>query len=136
MMSTQLTGKLSNSSRLFFYTPMDSIRNSSQQTRADVYPGYRAFPTNTTEFDSLTYNGGGFVDAAPFFVKPSAQPLYTFEVFLIGNWNPPRTIGAKAFFGNGRTNMVYFSVDLYGYNGNPQALRQLFNRVMNNEFNW
>ncbi len=136
MMSTQLTGRLSNSSRLFFYTPMDSIRNSTQQTSADVYPGFRAFPSNTAEFDTLLYNAGGFVDAAPFFVKPSAQAIYRAELDVFGNWNPPRTIGAKAFFGNGQTNMVFFSVDLYGYNGNPQALRQLFNRVMNNEFNW
>lgn len=136
LMSTQLTGKLSNSSRLFFYTPMDSIRNSTQQTSADIYPGYKAWPVNPSEFDTLLYDGGGFVDAAPFFVKPSAQAIYRAEIDVFGNWNPPRTIGAKAFFGNGRTNMVFFSVDLYAYNGNPQALRQLFNRVMNDEFNW
>ncbi len=115
---------------------MDSLALKTQQQRLDIYPGYLAYPL-LSGYDTLEHNSVfGLSDVAPFYTKPLAQPFYSAEYFKIGNWNPPTTVAARAFSGNGRTNLIFFSVDLYTYNGRPQALANLFDRIMNDEFNW
>ena len=62
--------------------------------------------------------------------------MFGSEVVRVNNWSGPETIAGRSIFNNGKTNQVFFSVELHRLNGNPDALKKLFDIVLNKEFNW
>lgn len=135
MISASLPHNLDPNSRLYLFTPMDSIRAFVAGQQARLFSGYRAFPSKLG-YDTLTVNVPNITAAAPYFLKPSADTLYTAQLLASGGWTGPSVIGGALKNPQGRLKLVFFSLELHKFNGNPQALRATFQRIWQQEFNW
>jgi hypothetical protein len=135
MISASLPHNLDPNSRLYLFTPMDSIRTFVAGQQARLFSGYRAFPAKVG-FDTLTVSVPNITAAAPFYLKPSADTLYTAQLLASGGWVGPSIIGAALKNPQGRLKFVFFSLELHKFNSNPQALRSTFQRIWQQEFNW
>lgn len=97
-----------------------------------VNPAARA-----TGFPALTSNFA-FASIDPFNITPDGDSLYSAPNIFYTPANPSASqiIAARKKNAQGKTNLVYFSVELHKLNGNNQNLQQLFTHILNNEFNW
>jgi hypothetical protein len=71
----------------------------------------------------------------PFYPTSDATVLYTGDLDKRGGWTGPENLGAKRGIG-GNTSQVFISVYLYDFAHEGTKLRQLFDHVLNIEFNW
>ena len=90
-----------------------------------------------------TLKVSNFSDAVdPFFIKQSALPLYSGQIRKTNGVIATRVLAGKSTNFNNKTNMIFFSTDLFKLagdgNNNAQAdeLKLLFQQVFNVEFNW
>lgn len=134
LISTSFPNSFDNTSVIQEFSPMDSLSTSSGSCR---------LPTDSLvmpmgafgNYDTLEV--GVFIGrATPFYVKSTAEPMFTGQVFTGGGWVGPTTVAARNLNGSGKTNMVFVSIELQQLNGRPQALENFFNQVFLNEFNW
>ncbi len=90
-----------------------------------------------TGFPALTSNFA-FASIDPFNITPDGDSLYSAPNIFYTPANPSgsQIIAARKKNSQGKTNLVYFSVELHKLNGNNQNLQQLFTHILNNEFNW
>lgn len=71
----------------------------------------------------------------PFLPSIDGEPIYTAQLSTFGAWKGPNIVGAIRKQ-NGKTNQVFFSVELYRFDKDPVALNAIFDKVLNSEFNW
>lgn len=126
---------VSGASAVFGFSPMDSISTSEGQARIPSDSVIQPTAAFAVDFPPLICSN--FISGAdPFYAKDPANDIYTAPLKTSGNWQGPATICGRTVFTNGRTNQVFFSVELHKLNGDPQALEQLFERVLRHEFDW
>ncbi len=71
----------------------------------------------------------------PFVPSIDGEAIYTAQISTFGAWEGPNVVGAvrrKA----GKINQVFFSVEVYRFDKDPQKIDALFDKVLNKEFNW
>ena len=73
--------------------------------------------------------------ADPFLPSIDGEVLYTAQISTFGAWEGPNIVGAIRRQ-NGNINQVFFSVELYRFDKDPVALDNLFDKVLNDAFNW
>jgi hypothetical protein len=135
LISTSFPNTFDNMSVIQEFTPMDSLSTSSGSVRIPTDSLIVPLPAFASTYDSL--EASVFVGrATPIYVKSTAEPMFTAQLFVNGGWVGPSTVGARTLNGNGNTNMVFISVELQQMYGRPQALQNFFNQVLLNEFNW
>lgn len=121
-------------SLIFDFSPADSLSTSEDDARlareAPVFgKGIWA--------DLDTLRTTGFVTGVdPFYPKDTSNVLAEATITPTGNWVGPSNVAARSTFTNGRTNQVFFSIEMHRLNGDPDAVIQWFDRVFNQEFNW
>jgi hypothetical protein len=96
-------------------------------------------PLGNLQGNTDTLEASRFITGVdPFYAKNGANDLYTGQMILSnGNpWPGPQTVCSRSVFANGRTNQVFFSVELHKLNGRPVALQNVFDWVLNQEFDW
>lgn len=71
----------------------------------------------------------------PFVPSIDGEPIYTAQISTFGAWEGPNVVGAIRKQ-NGKTNQVFFSVELYRFDKDPTAINKIFDKVLNSEFNW
>lgn len=71
-----------------------------------------------------------------YYPKNEGDILYKTTTNNIDDWSGPNNIAGKTRFTNGRTNQVFFTVELNRLDGNPGAVEELFDIIMNEEFDW
>lgn len=123
-------------SPLFGLSPMDSLSSSSVQARIAADSMAVAAPSFASDFPNLTC--GNFISGAdPFYAKDPVNILYTGQITSSsGTWTGPTTLAARALFTNGKTNQVFFSVELHKLSQDKVALNAFFDQVLNREFDW
>lgn len=122
----------SPTSALFETLPMESISQSSS--------GYAILNP-----DSLILPSGGAYDTLqpsriitgldPFYLTADAEAFYRGQLEIRAPWTGPDVIAARRLR-NGNVAQVFFSVELHKLNGRPQAMENLFDQVLNTDFNW
>ena len=127
-----VTGSISP---IFGFSPIDSLSSSTGQARiakdGKVFP----LPDFAGEIDTLI--ASEFITSAdPFYPKNQLNVIMKAEIVRVGNWSGPETVCGKSIYNNGKTNQVFFSIELNRLNGNPAALEKFFDFVLNKEFNW
>lgn len=132
LISTRFPTNFPEGSPVFGFSPIDSLSTSTGQARIAVDSLAKPLEAGYPVLACSQFVTG--VD--PFYLKPTAIPLYKAGLTATGGWRGPATVCAKTNFANGRTNMVFWSVELHKLNKNPQALREFFDQVLNREFNW
>jgi hypothetical protein len=123
-------GYLSSSS-VFQTMPMDSLSSSPGQaymtTDSLIVAQITPYPNlKPSEF---------ILSLDPFYPTADAEVIYKAQLSRNGGWQGPKNIAARRKF-NGKTNLVFFSVELHKLNGIPSAAQSLFDHIINNEFNW
>ena len=122
-------------SLIFGFSPIDSLSSAPGQARLPkdslLYP-IGAFASRYNSLVSSAFIAG--VD--PFYPKDPANDMFLGQVIPVGGWTGPNTLGGRTLFSNGRTNQVFFSVELHRLNTDAAALRELFNQVLTVEFDW
>jgi len=71
----------------------------------------------------------------PFLPSIDGEAIYTAQISTFGAWEGPNIVGAIRKQ-NGKTNQVFFSVELYRFDKDPVAVNKIFDKVLNSEFNW
>ncbi len=124
-----------NASVLQEYTPLDSVSTSVGSARLPT--GNLVEPVGATAGNYDTLKASVFLGrATPMYVKATAETMYDGNFTTVGGWVGPRAVCARARNGGGNTNVVLFTVELHQLNGDPNSLKNFFNQVLLNEFNW
>lgn len=133
LFSAKFPNTLTYESPITGFSPMDSLSSSSGQARITTdslvvaQPGFAAYPDLTPS---------GFITGAdPFYTTDTTNVIYKAQVSAVSGWTGPRNVCARTATANG-TNQIFFSVELHKLNGNPQALEDFFDLVLNTEFAW
>ncbi len=127
--------EVSAASPLFGLSPMDSLSSASGQARIAV--DSLARPTAAFANDFPTLVCANFISGAdPFYAKDPVNDLYKAQLTKVGSWKGPSTIAARALFTNGKTNQVFFSVELHKLSQDKNAMEAIFDQVINREFDW
>jgi hypothetical protein len=126
-----------NTSAVFSFSPMDSLPVAFGQARIPI--GNLVVPMGDLTGNSDTLEASRFITGAdPFYPKNAVNSLYTAQLILANGspWPGPPTVCSRSVFANGRTNQVFFSIELHKLNGRPDALQNFFDWVLNEEFAW
>jgi hypothetical protein len=111
--------------------PVDSLSTTSGQAvisnDSSIYTGNSSFPQLKPSNLMLGVD--------PFVPTVDATAFYQAELTKYGAWAGPDIVGAIRK-SDGKTKQVFFSVELYLFNSNPILLQDLFDQVLQKEFNW
>lgn len=122
----------SPTSALFETLPMESISQSSSGY-AILNPDSLILPQNIA-YDTLRPTRI-ITGLDPFNLTADAEALYRGQLEIRAPWVGPDVIAARRLR-EGKVVQVFFSVELSKLNGNPAAMSNLFDQVLNTDFNW
>lgn len=119
-------------SPVFTLLPIDTLSTSNGQARLQT--------------DSLVVpaSGSGYpvlrpsqfmTGLSPFAPKPSAEVIYSAQITPSLGWVGPSVCAARSRGNNGKTQLVYFSLEMHLLNANG-TVPDFFQQVLNTEFNW
>ncbi len=122
----------SEESSLFQTLPMDGLSKASGGTAilgfdSLVNPQFGTYDTlQPSEF---------LTGLDPFFPTADAEPMYKADLEIVAPWTGPDVIAARRR-PDGKVKQVFFSVEMHKLNGRPTAMRNLFDDIINTDFNW
>jgi len=116
---------------LFGILPIDSLSTSVGQARLPIDSLAEATENGYPDLLCNTFISG----LDPIYPSSDATVIYTAQITKNNDWEGPNNIGVRRQL-NGNTNFVFFSVELHKINGDPTAIEALFQKVMNDEFDW
>ncbi|MEM6342722.1 MAG: hypothetical protein AAF927_02540 [Bacteroidota bacterium] len=123
-----------NQSTIFGFSPMDSLSTSSGQARLpkdSLAVPQGDFANRFPVLESSTFITG----ADPFYSKDPINDIYVGQIAKVNNWVGPSTIAARTVFSNGKTNQVFFSIELHKLNQNGRVT-DCIDVILNQEFDW
>ncbi|GAB4421461.1 MAG: hypothetical protein OHK0039_36260 [Bacteroidia bacterium] len=124
-----------NRSSIFDFSPMDSLSTSGGQARMRVDSLARPLAAYAATYPPLVC-ATNILGADPFYPKDPNNAIYEAALLPVSGWSGPRTVCARAAFTNGKTNQVFFALELDRLAGDPAALQALFEQVLLTEFDW
>jgi hypothetical protein len=124
-----------NQSSVFGFSPMDSLSTSSGQARTRKDSLARPLPAYAGSYPTLVFSEN-LTSMDPFYAKDPSQSLYNYVPIASGGWVGPGTLCGRTLYTNGRTNQVFWSVELHKLGGDPDALEAFFQQVLQVEFDW
>lgn len=117
------------------FSPIDSIWTRGGLARlsdtSTVYPS-PDFAGNYSNLESSSFQG----NTTPFYVKSTADSMYSAVVIPSGGYAGPSIVCARSQNNASNTNIVFMSLELHKLNGIPGSIESFLNQVINNEFNW
>jgi hypothetical protein len=111
--------------------PVDSLSQTSGQAVMDVDSMAVSLET---EYPNLQPNFL-ILGLDPFKPTVDAQPLYVAQYSTFGAWKGPNILGAYRTT-DGKRNQFFFSTELHLLNKDPSKLVDLFDQILNTDFNW
>jgi len=111
----------------------DFAEPNSGGNNANIGPDSLVFSTDATYPD---LNSVGLIFSIdPVIPTADAEAFYFANFDGYTNWTG-NAIGVRRKNADENVNQILFTMELYNLNGNPQNLETLFDRVLNDEFNW
>lgn len=111
--------------------PIDSFSSATGQAfltpDSTIVPELTGYPELTPQ--SIIFG------LDPFYLSIDADPFYTANYTANGGWTGPREVAAFRKR-NDNINQIFFSVGLHQFNTDPNALNDLFDKILNDDFNW
>lgn len=130
-LNSSFPNAFATTSSLFGILPIDSLSTSAGQARLPIDSlsvGQQGYPNLTCS---------AFISGLdPFYPSTDATVIYTSQLTKNNGWEGPKITGAKRKNASGKTNFVFMSVELHKLNKDDNAVQQLFNKIINEEFNW
>ncbi|MFT4754460.1 MAG: hypothetical protein ACI9GM_000764 [Salibacteraceae bacterium] len=113
--------------------PIDSLSSANGQAR--LYPDSAIVSMQGVNYPDLSPS---FIISglSPFYISIGAEESYAAEIFKQGGWEGPATVGARRKNGNNNYYQYFFSVQLYKLDQSTTDLQNLFDQILNNDFNW
>jgi hypothetical protein len=71
----------------------------------------------------------------PFYPTADAEAIYRADLEIVAPWTGPDIIAARRK-PDGKVKQIFFSVEMHKLNGRQNAMRDLFDQIMNTDFNW
>lgn len=141
LISAPLPQALHSTSDLPQLLPLDSIPSVSAYGTPRVSAGALATPDSINAIGYPTLKAlANLQQASPFYPQQTAYVMYNGQFNKGGRpvipWQGPIVVCAKTVNQGGNTNLIYFSIELHTYDGDNNALQQLFSQIMKNDFNW
>ncbi|MDP4933271.1 MAG: hypothetical protein NWR30_01040, partial [Salibacteraceae bacterium] len=130
-LNSSFPNAFSTGSALFGILPVDSLSTAQGQARLPI--------------DSLSLGEQGYPDLTcsafisgldPFYPSIDATVIYTSQLTKNNGWEGPKITGVKRKNESGNTNFVFMSVELHKLGKDDAAMQSLFDKVLNEEFNW
>ncbi|KAB1062834.1 hypothetical protein [Salibacter halophilus] len=100
---------------------------------ADLYPDSTVY-SNDSNYPNLK-SGSVVFSMDPVVPTADAEPFYFANFNNYQNWSD-NVIGIKRTGANNNVNQILFAVELYTLSGNQQNLENLFDTILNDEFDW
>lgn len=122
---------LTNTSSVFQTMPMDSLSSSTGQATLSIDTTVVAQEPEYGDLRTSEFVLG----LDPFYPTADAEVIFTASLTANGGWTGPTNVGARRKL-NTNINLVFFSVELHKLNNDPLALTNLFDQILNNDFNW
>lgn len=72
----------------------------------------------------------------PFYPSFNTEKWYTAQLLPSQGWSGPRTVAVSKKNAKQQTNLIFFSVELHGFDKDPSKLSQTFSYIFNENFNW
>ncbi|HAS36679.1 MAG TPA: hypothetical protein DCS15_09340 [Flavobacteriales bacterium] len=122
----------SSESSLFQTLPMDRLTEAAGGTAilgfdSLVNPQFSAYDTlQPSEF---------LTGLDPFYPTADAEAIYRADLEIVAPWTGPDIIAARRK-PDGKVKQIFFSVEMHKLNGRQNAMRDLFDQIMNTDFNW
>lgn len=130
------SARLSRDSQLLSILAVDSLTWQSSNLRLLGNRTVTSLKTGFPNLRTLSSSAGGTITGLDVFYT-KADSLYECPVSpAAGTWTGANNVSLTKTYSNGRTNLVFFSVELHLLNGDATALNTTFNKVLNDEFNW
>jgi len=129
--SAKFQPTLSKTSSVFQTLPMDSLSSSASQP----YMTTDSLAVPTTSDYPVLKPSQFILGIDPFYPTADAEVIYKAQLTAAASWYGPKNIGAIRKY-QGKTNVVFFSLELNKLNGQPAEMQTLFDKILNNEFNW
>lgn len=126
---------LSGASPIYGFSPADSVSSSSGQARLLRDSLVESFERFEMDFPTLL-PPEPIAGVDPFYSKNPVHDIYFAHLTAVQNWRGSTTVCGRTIFNNGKTNQVFFSLELHRLNGDPAALEAFFDQVLNKEFDW
>lgn len=122
-------------SPIFGFSPIDSFSTSVGQAR--IATDSSVYAVNSFSATLPILKPSAFISGVdPFYAKDPNQVMYAAQLQLTGGWVGTNNIAGRSVFSNNKTNQVFFILELNKLNGNPTALQTMFDKILNEEFNW
>jgi hypothetical protein len=135
LISVILPFDLDTASALYSYSPVQSISKSTGQAR--FYQDSLAVHDATNAPGYMDLKNNSFIlGFAPFYPKADAKIMYRAKITSIGGWKGPDIVCAKTINTKGKTNQVFWSLDLSIVDADMTALTDNLNKTLLHEFNW
>ncbi len=134
----------SKTSPVFQFSPADSFQTFfAANQKASIPKDSLMVPNSAAGNGYPTLLASSFADAVdPFFEKSNATVIYTANTKRNAGLTNTKVVMAKTQNANGKTNQVFCSIDLFkmqgdaNANGQQDELKQLFQKIFLDEFNW
>ncbi len=126
-------GTLTDLSGITGTYPITDVVRSSGLVR--VYPDSATYPLMDTALYPLMQSTNVLVGITPIEKTADAENWYRTELTPLSGWNGDNLVGVRRRLG-GNISQVFFSMELWRFNKDPQALENLLDQVLNNDFNW
>lgn len=135
LFSAKFPADLNKESTITGFSPLDSLSSSTGQARLTTDSACVALPAFSANYPNLIPSS--FITGAdPYYTSDTANVIYQAQITPVSGWVGPRNVASRTEISGGRTNQVFFSLELHKLNGDPNALQSFFDQVLNNEFNW
>lgn len=113
--------------------PLDSLSSAKGQAR--ILPDSVIYPVVSGNYPDLSPSTV-VTGASPFYISADAEPFYRAELTIIAPWQGPNVVAARRLNGNNNIYQYFFSVELYKFDKNPADLENLYDQILNDDFNW
>lgn len=126
-------GTLSDLSGISGTYPMSDVVRSSGLVR--VYPDSATYPVADTATYPLLQSTNVLVGITPIVKTADAENYYRTELTPLSGWQGDNLVGVRRKYQN-NISEVFFSMELWRFNKDPQNVEQLIDQILNHDFNW
>lgn len=132
------TIRLDSLSPILTWLPIDGRASKWTTGRVAANAEIKAATADSSNFPALSFTRG-FTSVTPFgpTTDVNTRPLHLSNTIARADfqpWRDPRHFAVRRVNAQGRTNLVFFSIELWRLNGNPTNLQANFDRILNREF--
>lgn len=133
LLVTTAFGTLDDLSSVEGTYPMTGVVRSSGLVR--VYPDSVTYPLVDSANYPLLQSSNVLVGITPIIKTADAEDYYRTQLTPLSGWQGDNLVGVRRRY-QGNISEVFFSMELWRFNQDPQKIEDLLNQILTNDFAW